>query len=165
VQDGGRYAPELLQFGQADFDGGLFRGLVAGVAQDAHQFLADCVEHVMGVGLLRAAARGGEAGRVGEFADQLVEGDVRVLDQRLHGVDGLQGLVDVDRVVDLEDGFADVVAAAGGAADHLFVEDARTDAAHEDEVGDGGNVDAGGQQVDGDGDVGVALVLVALDQF
>ena len=72
----------------------------------------------------RTAAGRGEAGRVVEFADQLFERDVGVLDQRLHGVDGFERLVDVDRVVDLENGFADVVAAAGGAADHLFVEDA-----------------------------------------
>jgi hypothetical protein len=74
-------------------------------------------------------------------------------------------LVDVDRVVDLEHGFADVVAAAGGAADHLLVQDARTDAAHEHDVADGGHVDAGGQQVNGDGDARVALVFIAGDEL
>ena len=37
--------------------------------------------------------------------------DLRVLHQRLHGVDRLQGGVEVHRVVDLEDGLADLVTA------------------------------------------------------
>jgi hypothetical protein len=66
-----------------------------------------------------------KAGGVVQLVDQLLQRDSGSLDQRLHGVDRLQRGVDVDRVVDLEHGFADVVAAAGGAADHLLVEDAR----------------------------------------
>jgi hypothetical protein len=100
-----------------------------------------------------------------ELVEQLFQRDLRVFDQRLHGVDGLQRGVQIDRVVDLEHGFADVVAAAGGAADHLLVQDARAHAAHEHEVADGGHVDAGGEQIDGDGDAGVALVFVAADQL
>src|SRR5690606_25255666 len=105
------------------------------------------------------------AGAVGEFGDQLLQGDVRVFHQRLHGVHRLQGGVQVHRVVDAEHRLADFVATAGGAAFHLLVENARAHAAHEHQVADARHVDAGGEQVDGDGDVGEALVLVAADQL
>ena len=103
--------------------------------------------------------------RVGQLAGQLLDADARVLYQRLHSVDALQGGVDVHRVVDAEDGLADLVAAAGGAADHLLVENPRFDPAHEHQIADARHVDAGGKQVHGDGDVGIALVLVLLDQL
>ncbi len=60
-------------------------------------------------------------------------------------------------VVDFEQGLAGVAAAADGAADHLFVKDARTHPAQEHQVADGGHVDAGGEQIHGDGDRGVTL--------
>ena len=165
VQLRGGHAPLLLQLGQALAQGGLFVGLVLGVAQHAHHFLAELIEHVIGVGAAGAAAGGGVGGGVVELVQQLLHRDLGVFDQGLHGVDGLQRGVQIDGVVDLEHGFADGVAAAGGAANHLLVQDARLDAAHEHEVADGGHVDAGGEQIDGDGDAGKALVFVAADEL
>ena len=49
--------------------------------------------------------------------------------------------------------------------EHLVEEDAAVHPAQEDEVADLGHVDAGREQVDGDGDVRVALVLVAADEL
>ena len=144
---------------------GFFSALWAASAQHAHELLVELVEHIVRVAAAGALPGAACAGRVVQFVDQLFQRDLRVLHQRLHGVDGLQRGVDVDRVVDLEDGLADLVAAPGGAADHLLVQDARAHPAHEDEMADGRHVDAGGQQVHGDGDAGQALVLVAADQL
>ena len=71
-------------------------------------------------------------------------------DDRPHVGQGLQVGVDVDRVEDAEELLADLGASAGRAADHLVVEDAAVDAAHEDEIADLRDVHAGGQQIDGD---------------
>ena len=71
----------------------------------------------------------------------------------LHGVEDAEGLL------------ADLVAQAGGAPEHLVEQDAAVHPAQEDQVADLGHVDAGGEQVDGDRDVGVALVLVAADEL
>jgi hypothetical protein len=86
-------------------------------------------------------------------------------DHRLHAVDRLERGVQVDRVEDAEDLLADVVAAAGGAAQHLLVEDAAPHPAQEHDVADGRHVDAGGEQVHGDRDRRVALVLEAADEL
>ena len=69
------------------------------------------------------------------------------------------------RVEDAEGLLADVLAQPGGAPEHLVEQDAAVDPAQEDQVADLGHVHAGGEQVHGDGDVGVALVLVAADQL
>ena len=100
-----------------------------------------------------------------ELARELREGDGRVDHHRLHLGQVLQGFVDVDRVEDAEGLLADLVAQARRAAEHLLEEDAAVDPAQEHEVADLGHVDAGGQQVDGDRDVRIALVLVAADQL
>ena len=84
---------------------------------------------------------------------------------RLHGGHVLQRFVDLHGVEDAEGLLADLVAQARGAAEHLVEQDAAVDPAQEDEVADLGHVDAGGEQVHGDGDVGLALVLVAADQL
>jgi hypothetical protein len=112
----------------------------------------------------RAAGRG-VGGGVVELVQQLFHVHLRVLHQRLHGVHVLQGGVQVHRVVNLEDGFANVVATAGGAANHLLVKNARLDPAHEHQMADGRYVDAGGEQVHRDGNAGEALVLVAADEL
>ncbi len=52
-----------------------------------------------------------------------------------------------------------------GAPEHLVEQDAAVHAAQEHQVADLRHVDAGREQVDGDGDVGVALVLVAPDEL
>ena len=58
---------------------------------------------------------------------------------------------------------ADLVAAPRRAADHLVVEDAAVDPAHEDEVGDRRHVDAGGQQIDRHDIFRARVVLERLD--
>ncbi|MNZ30845.1 hypothetical protein D3C78_481310 [compost metagenome] len=158
-----RDAPGVFQLGELVLERRFAFGLVAGLAQDAHDPLAELVEHVVGVAAVRLAAGGVEAGGIGQLVDQLLEGDTGVLDQRLHGVHRLEAGVEVDRVIDAEHGLADLVAAAGGAALHLLVEDARTHPAHEHQMADARHVDAGGEQVDGDGDARVTLVLVLAD--
>ena len=100
-----------------------------------------------------------------ELARQLGEGDGRVDHHGLHGGQALQGFVDLHRVEDAEGLLADLVAQAGGAAEHLVEQDAAVDAAQEHEVADLGHVHAGGEQVHRDRDVRVALVLVAADQL
>ena len=100
-----------------------------------------------------------------EFARELGEGDGRVDHHGLHGGQALQGFVDLHRVEDAKSLLADLVAQAGGAAEHLVEQDAAVDAAQEHEVADLGHVHAGGEQVHRDRDVGVALVLVAADQL
>src|SRR5690606_4451332 len=97
---------------------------------------------------------------VGQFTHQLFDSDVGVFYQRLHGVDVFQRRVQVHGIVDAEHGFADFVAAAGAAADHLFVKNARLNPPQKYQVADAGYIDAGGKQVHGDGDVGVAFVFV-----
>ena len=115
--------------------------------------------------ILSTAAGGGVGGGVVELVQQLLHRDLGVFDQGLHGVDGLQRGVQIDGGVNLEHGFADGVTPAGGAANHLLAQDARLDAAQEHEVADGGHVDAGGEQIDGDGNAGKALVFVAADEL
>src|SRR5690606_40681500 len=71
----------------------LFRsvlGLVLGLAQDTHDALAQLVEYVMGVAVVVLTAGCVMAGTAGEFADQLLQADVGVLHQGLHGVDRFQ---------------------------------------------------------------------------
>ena len=100
-----------------------------------------------------------------QLSRQLREGDGRVDHHGLHGRHVLQGLVDLHGVEDAEGLLADLVAQAGGAAEHLVEQDAAVDPAQEDEVADLGHVDAGGQQVHRDRDVRQALVLEAADQL
>ena len=49
VEDGRGDAPVLFEFVQPGFELGLLFGLVRGAAQDAHELLADGVEHIVGV--------------------------------------------------------------------------------------------------------------------
>ena len=100
-----------------------------------------------------------------ELARQLGEGDGRVDHHGLHGGHALKGFVDLHRVEDAEGFLADCVAPAGGTAEHLVEQDAAVDAAQEHEVTDLGHVHAGGEQIHGDRDVRMALVLVAADQL
>ncbi|MCY1309971.1 hypothetical protein D9M70_601190 [compost metagenome] len=50
-----------------------------GLAQDAHNALAQLVQHVMGVAAVLLATRGIVTGTAGEFAYQLFQRDVGVL--------------------------------------------------------------------------------------
>ena len=88
-----------------------------------------------------------------QLLDQLLEADRRIDHHRLHVGEVLQMRIEVHRVEDAEDFLADLGALARRAADHLLVEDAAVDPPQEHEVGDGGHVDAGGQQIDRDGDL------------
>ena len=60
-------------------------------------------------------------------------------------------------------GLFDPVAAASGTAQHLLEKDARTNTSDKDQIADLGHVDAGGEQIHGDGDVGQAFVLKLAD--
>ena len=64
-----------------------------------------------------------------------------------------------DRIEDVEVILSDAVAPACGAAQHLFKKDARADPAEKDQVADFRHIDAGGEQIHGDGDIGQPLVL------
>ena len=68
-------------------------------------------------------------------------------------VTGLERGEQIDGVEDAEALLADVGAQPRRAADHLLVQDAAAHAAQEHQVRDRRDVDAGGQQVDGDRDV------------
>ncbi len=59
---------------------------------------------------------------------------------------------------------ADLGAKARRAAQHLLVENAAVDPTQEDEVDDAGHVDAGGEQIDRHGDLGVGVVAEGADQ-
>jgi hypothetical protein len=99
---------------------------------------------------------------------QLGKADLGIDDHRLHGGHVSKGLKDAHGVEDTEGFFilgAAEVAQAGGAPEHLVEQDAAAHLTQEDQVADLGDVDAGGQQVHGDGDIGLALVLVATDQL
>ncbi len=90
--------------------------------------------------------------------------DIGVLHHRLHAVERFQAVVDAHGVKNAETFLADVVAFAGGAAQHLLVEDAAVNAAQEHQIADRRHVDAGGQQVDGDGNHRIGFVAVLADQ-
>ncbi len=158
-------APLLLKLIQLFLDDRPLFGLLAGFAQNAHDFLADGGQYVVCMGFSGQCALRREAGRIVEFVDQLIQRDVRIFHQGFHGADVLQRGVDVDRIINLEYGFADLIASAGGAADHLLVQDPRTDAAQEDQMANPGHVDAGGEQVYGNRNAGETLVLVVLDEL
>ncbi len=80
-------------------------------------------------------------------------------------VTSLQRLVDPHGIEDAEGLLADLVAQARGAPEHLVEEDAAVHAAQEDQIADLRHIDASGQQIDGDGDVRIALVLEAADEL
>ena len=71
----------------------------------------------------------------------------------------LQRGVEVHRVEDAEALLANPSHEPRRPPEHLLVEDAAADPAQEDHVADRRDVDPGGQQVHGDGDVGQPLVL------
>ncbi|AKF08974.1 hypothetical protein [Sandaracinus amylolyticus] len=100
-----------------------------------------------------------------ELVGERGEGDRDVRDDRLHRRVRLEDLVEIDGVEDAEDLLADLVAAARRTAEHLVVEDASLRAPHEDDAGDRRDVDAGGEETDGDRDVWEPLVLEAADEL
>ena len=104
-------------------------------------------------------------GFVREAVEELAEGFFRARGDGLHVADFLEGGVGADGVVDVEGVFFDGGAEARGAAEHLLEEDAGFHAAQEDERRDLGDVDAGREEVDGDDDARVLLVLEVLDGF
>ncbi|MNG02518.1 hypothetical protein D3C84_855500 [compost metagenome] len=124
VQVGGLYSPDVFKFFEFLLQGGLGFCFVIGLTQNPHDALAEFIEHIVGMAAVFLVAGSFVTGVAGEFADQLLQGDIGVLHQRLHGVDGFEAGVEVDGVVDAEHRFADIVAAPGGAAFHLLIEDA-----------------------------------------
>ena len=96
---------------------------------------------------------------------ELGEAGGRVGHDGLHGIDGLQRIVDAHGIVNLEVRLFDVRAQARGAAHHLFEQHTALDAAHEDQRGDFRHVDTRGQQIHRHGDAGEAFVLETLDGF
>ncbi|MNL66271.1 hypothetical protein D3C87_1907090 [compost metagenome] len=90
----------------------------------------------------------------------MLKGDIGVLHQWFHGVDGFQARIEVDRVVDAKNRFADVVAASGGTAFHLFIKNSRAYSAHKHEVANFRHVNAGGEQIYSDSDARMRFVFV-----
>src|SRR5262249_45227301 len=97
------------------------------------------------------------AGYLHEFARKLGEGDGRIDYHGLHGGQALQGFVDLHRVEDAKSVLANLVAPAGGAAEHLVEQDAAVDTAQEYQVADFGHIHAGGEQVHRNCDIWVAF--------
>ncbi|MNL20847.1 hypothetical protein D3C87_1421150 [compost metagenome] len=124
VQVGGLYSPNVFKFSEFLLKGGLGFCFVIGFAQNAHDALAEYIEHIVGVAAVFLVAGSVVTGIAGEFTDQLLQGDIGVLHQRLHCGDGFEACVEVDGVVDAENRFADIVTTAGGAAFHLLIENA-----------------------------------------
>ena len=102
---------------------------------------------------------------IGHFADNLLQADIGVAHQGLHGVDVFQRGIDADGVVNAEGGFADGIAAAGGAPQHLLKQNTRFYAAQKHQIANGGHINAGGKQIYGNGDFGIRLVFVQPDQL
>ena len=114
------------------------------LAQNAHNALTQLVEYIVSVAAVLLAAGCIVAGTVAEFTDQLLQGDVGILDQRFHGVDRFQAGVEIDRVIDAENGFANFVTTAGSTAFHLLIENARANAAHKHQITDFRHINTGG---------------------
>ena len=94
------------------------------------------------------------------FGDQLLDRDVGVLHDGLHGGHGFEGVVQIHAVEDAEHLLADLVAAASGPAEHLLVKDSASDTAEEDQVADLRDVDAGGEKVNRHGDFRKGVVAI-----
>ena len=71
--------------------------------------------------------------------------------------------IEVHRIEDAEHFLANLRARARRPTDHLLIEDAAVDPPDEDEVGDGGDVDAGGEEVHRDDVFWPWIVLERLD--
>ena len=72
--------------------------------------------------------------------------------------------IEIDGIEDAEHLLADLRALPRRPAEHLLVEDAAVDPAQEHEVRDARHVDAGGQQIDRDGDLRQGVVAEGADQ-
>ena len=88
----------------------------------------------------------------------------RICRNRLHGIHILQGIINSYRIIDFKVGLMNLWAEPGGTAHHLLKENTAFDAAHKDKRRDLGHVNAGGQQVNRDGNAGVTLILKALEK-
>jgi hypothetical protein len=100
-----------------------------------------------------------------QLLEELLQADPWVDDHWPHLGQALQVRVKVDRVEDAERLLPDLRALAGRAAQHLLVQDATVDPAEEHEVGDAGQVDARGEEIDRDGDLRQGVVAVGADQL
>ena len=100
-----------------------------------------------------------------QFLRELGKGDLGIDHDRLHGSHVAQSLENLYRIEDTERLFFNLVTQARGAAQHLVEQDAAIHPAQKYEVTDFWHVDTGGEQIDGDCHIGIALVLVASDQL
>ena len=100
----------------------------------------------------------------GELLEELFQADRGIDHDRAHVGQVLQMRIEIDGIEDAEGLLADLVATPGRPAQHLFVEDAAVDAAQKHEVRDLGDIDPGGQQIDGDGDLRQVVVAIGADQ-
>ena len=83
----------------------------------------------------------------------------------LHRGERLERAVEVDGIKDTEDLLADFVAESGAPPQHLLIKNAAPDPTQEHEVHNRRHVDAGGEEIDGDGDARLPLVLVPAQQL
>lgn len=98
-----------------------------------------------------------------QTVQQLIKSSRGVGYHWLHGVDGFQRFIDTNRVVDLKMGFMDFGTEPGRTAQHLFKQDTGFYPAQEDQIGDLRDINACGQQINGDRNAGIPLILKALD--
>ena len=144
---------------------------IGGEAGDGFEVLERGITEVaflsleLGGELIEDLALGGFVGEADKLFGELGEGDFGVNDDGLHGRELVERFEDTDGVEDAEGLFADFVAEAGGAAEHLVEEDAAIDAAEEDQIADGRDVYARRKQVDGNRDIRRALILEAADEL
>ena len=99
-----------------------------------------------------------------QLLKQLLERQGRVHHDRLHVGEIFEVRIEVDRIEDAEGLLADFVAKPRRAPEHLFVKDAAVDPTEEDQVGNARHVDAGREQVHGDGDLRQGVVAIGADQ-
>ena len=96
---------------------------------------------------------------------QLGEGDLRIDSGRFHTGEGLQSLIEANRVEDLKKLLSHPLTGPGGPSQHLFIQDPGFDPAQEDQGADLGDIDPRRQQIHRHRHLGVGFILEAADRF
>ncbi|MBA3947067.1 MAG: hypothetical protein H0X37_21205 [Herpetosiphonaceae bacterium] len=122
--------------------------LVVQVLEPSAHLHQDLVAHGLAVGIINS----------GELAPELLQTNRRVDNDGFHRGEMLKIRVDIDGVKNAEGFLVDLIAAAGGAAQHLLVEDTAVDPTQEHNVLDRRHVDAGREQVDRYGNLREGIV-------
>ena len=78
---------------------------------------------------------------------------------RFHGIDRFQGIINANRVINFKMGFVNFRAKAGGSAHHLLKQDTGFHSTHKHQCCNFGNIYTCGQQVNGNNNTGKAFIL------